>query len=105
MQSPLSKSRPHDGADGWRRIVDHGELSSEGPAALPPGTRIRVERLFALVDFVLPRARAEGKSHLTFAVGCTGGRHRSVYVARRLARHLVAAGEPEPVVEERDLPK
>jgi UPF0042 nucleotide-binding protein len=64
-----------------------------------------LERLFALVDFVAPRARAEGKSHLTFAVGCTGGRHRSVYVARRLARHLVAIGEPEPVVEERDLPK
>lgn len=60
-------------------------------------------RLFALVDFVLPRARAEGKSQLTFAVGCTGGRHRSVYVARRLARHLVEMGEPEPVVEERDL--
>jgi UPF0042 nucleotide-binding protein len=61
-------------------------------------------RLFALVDFVLPRVRAEGKSQLTLAVGCTGGRHRSVYVARRLARHLVAAGEPEPLVEERDLP-
>ena len=34
------------GADGWRIEIDHGEQVAEGPAALPPGTRIRVERLF-----------------------------------------------------------
>jgi DNA mismatch repair protein MutL len=34
------------GADGWRIEVDHGETAGEGPAALPPGTRVRVERLF-----------------------------------------------------------
>lgn len=34
------------GADGWRLTVDHGQLAGEGPAALPPGTCIRVERLF-----------------------------------------------------------
>ena len=62
-----------------------------------------LEKLFALVDFVMPRARAEGKSQLTFAIGCTGGRHRSVYVARRLARHLGEIGQPTPNVEERDL--
>src|SRR5688500_10346636 len=37
------------GADGWSRIVDNGRLEGEGPAALPPGTRIRVEELFARV--------------------------------------------------------
>jgi DNA mismatch repair protein MutL len=37
------------GADGWSRIVDNGALDGEGPAALPPGTRIRVEQLFARV--------------------------------------------------------
>ncbi|RJF92873.1 DNA mismatch repair endonuclease MutL [Sphingomonas cavernae] len=37
------------GADGWQRVVDNGRLESEGPAALPPGTRIRVERLFEKV--------------------------------------------------------
>jgi DNA mismatch repair protein MutL len=34
------------GADGWRIAIDHGEPTGEGPAALPPGTRIRVEGLF-----------------------------------------------------------
>src|SRR4051794_27411120 len=34
------------GADGWRVELDHGELVGEGPAALPPGTRIRIEGLF-----------------------------------------------------------
>ena len=37
------------GADGWYRRIDHGELVGEGPAALPPGTRIRVSNLFAKV--------------------------------------------------------
>ncbi|MFL6845814.1 MAG: DNA mismatch repair endonuclease MutL [Allosphingosinicella sp.] len=37
------------GSDGWSRIVDNGRLEGEGPAALPPGTRIRVEHLFARV--------------------------------------------------------
>lgn len=37
------------GADGWSRTVDNGELIAEGPAALPPGTRVRVEQLFARV--------------------------------------------------------
>jgi DNA mismatch repair protein MutL len=37
------------GADGWRIEIDHGEKIAEGPEALPPGTRIRVERLFEKV--------------------------------------------------------
>jgi DNA mismatch repair protein MutL len=37
------------GADGWKRIVDNGALDGEGPAALPPGTRVRVEALFSKV--------------------------------------------------------
>ncbi|WP_114951474.1 DNA mismatch repair endonuclease MutL [Sphingosinicella terrae] len=37
------------GADGWARIVDNGALVSEGPAALPPGTRVTVEQLFGRV--------------------------------------------------------
>ena len=41
-------SRPA-GQDGWNRTVDNGELVAEGPAALPPGTRVTVEQLFARV--------------------------------------------------------
>ena len=43
------ESRVRDADDGWRMVVDHGELVDEGPAALPPGTRVRVENLFAKV--------------------------------------------------------
>lgn len=43
------ESRPADAAQGWKRVIDHGETVSEGPAALPPGTRIRVEDVFARV--------------------------------------------------------
>ena len=37
------------GADGWRRVVDNGVVAAEGPAALPPGTRVRMEALFERV--------------------------------------------------------
>jgi DNA mismatch repair protein MutL len=37
------------GGDGWQRVVDHGALSEEGPVAMPTGTRVRVEQLFAKV--------------------------------------------------------
>ena len=43
------ESRTKGGADGWRRVVDHGAMIEEGPAALPPGTRVRVEHLFGAV--------------------------------------------------------
>ncbi|TCJ37395.1 DNA mismatch repair endonuclease MutL [Parafrankia sp. BMG5.11] len=43
------ESRPRGAAQGWRRTVDHGEVLEETPAALPPGTRVRVEQLFAKV--------------------------------------------------------
>lgn len=41
-----------------------------------------------MISFLLPHYRREGKSYLTIAVGCTGGKHRSVAVARELARRL-----------------
>ncbi len=40
------ESRQHDATQGWTRVVDHGALIADGPAALPPGTRVRVDRLF-----------------------------------------------------------
>ncbi len=44
-----------------------------------------IEQTKALFALLLPRYRDEGKSYLTVAIGCTGGRHRSVYVAERLS--------------------
>src|SRR3546814_9705453 len=47
---------------------------------------------------LLPRYRAEGKSYVTIAFGCTGGRHRSVHCAERVARTLRDAGHAPTVV-------
>jgi UPF0042 nucleotide-binding protein len=54
--------------------------------------RAFIDRLEALIGPLLPRFDAEGKSYLTIAVGCTGGRHRSVAVAEALADWLRKAG-------------
>jgi DNA mismatch repair protein MutL len=43
------ESRPHGASEGWRRMVDHGDLLADEPAAVPPGTRVRIEALFARV--------------------------------------------------------
>jgi UPF0042 nucleotide-binding protein len=48
--------------------------------------------LWRLLEPLLPRYEQEGKTYLTIAIGCTGGRHRSVYVAERLAAQLAAVG-------------
>ncbi len=47
-----------------------------------------LERSEGLLTFLLPRAEREGKAYLTVAVGCTGGRHRSVAVVQELAKRL-----------------
>ena len=67
--------RPLTGTDP--RIVDYinrdGELDEF------------YERLYPLIDYLLPRYLAEGKAHLVLGIGCTGGRHRSVAIAEHLA--------------------
>ncbi len=61
-----------------------------------------VERLEALLDVLVPGYVREGKAYLTIAVGCTGGRHRSVVVSEDLGRWFRARGLPV-AVEHRDL--
>lgn len=51
------------------------------------------DQLVQMMRLLLPRYRAEGKSYLTIAFGCTGGQHRSVYLAERLARTLADDGQ------------
>lgn len=53
-----------------------------------------MERLLALLLPLLPRYGQEGKSYLTVAIGCTGGKHRSVFIAELLAARLAEAGWP-----------
>jgi UPF0042 nucleotide-binding protein len=65
-------------------------------------TGVFLERLEGLLDVLIPGYLAEGKRYLTVAVGCTGGRHRSVVVAEEVARMLRARGLPV-AVEHRDV--
>lgn len=64
--------------------------------------RAFMDRLEALLEVVVPGYVAEGKSYLTVAVGCTGGRHRSVAVAEELGRSFAERGMPVTVAH-RDL--
>ncbi len=57
-----------------------------------PQTREIVEKLEEMIDYLLPYYIEEGKLSLTLAIGCTGGRHRSVAVASALHDYLVAKG-------------
>jgi UPF0042 nucleotide-binding protein len=50
------------------------------------------ERLHPLLDYLLPQYLSEGKAHLVVAIGCTGGRHRSVAIVQ----HLVDRYSPTP---------
>jgi len=61
-----------------------------------------LERLGSMLDLLLPAYRAEGKSYLSIAVGCTGGRHRSVAIAEQLGRWLGDRGV-RPRVTHRDV--
>ncbi len=67
-----------------------------------PGFKSFFENLAAMIVPLLPRFEREGKSYLTIAVGCTGGRHRSVYVAERVAA-LLAEHDRNVRVRHRDL--
>ena len=61
-----------------------------------------LERLKGLLDFLVPLYAAEGKSYLTVAIGCTGGKHRSVALAIELGEHLSGRGV-RAAVSHRDL--
>ena len=67
-----------------------------------PAYEATVGQIEALLLALLPRYRAEGKSYVTIAFGCTGGRHRSVHVAERVAQTLRSAGHA-PTVTHRNL--
>jgi UPF0042 nucleotide-binding protein len=67
-----------------------------------PETQEFVRRVVDLLDYTLPHYQREGKHYLTIALGCTGGRHRSVVLVEELARRLRAHGH-EVLVRHRDV--
>lgn len=68
-----------------------------------PATREFMDRLQDYLRFVMPYYVAEGKSYLTVAIGCTGGRHRSVMIAERLRRGLAGTKDITARVRHRDI--
>ena len=68
-----------------------------------PSTRRFVDALEEYVRFTLPYYVGEGKSYLTVAIGCTGGRHRSVMIAERLGTSLVGVADVNVRVKHRDI--
>ena len=64
-----------------------------------------LKKLYDMIDFLLPNYINEGKNQLVIAVGCTGGKHRSVTIARALYEHLEAVGEYGIRIDHRDIDK
>ena len=64
-----------------------------------------LKKLMDLLDFLIPRYEQEGKNQLVIAVGCTGGRHRSVTIAGEVFKRLTESGRYEVRLEHRDAGK
>ncbi|HWF51937.1 MAG TPA: RNase adapter RapZ [Solirubrobacteraceae bacterium] len=85
--------RPLTGTD--QRIVDY--IDRDG------ALEDFYDRLHPLLDYLLPQYLAEGKAHLVVAIGCTGGRHRSVAIAEHLAARYGGSSDYRVEVAHRDV--
>jgi len=90
----IDSLRPYDGRN---KEVDKYVMSD--PDSLP-----YLEKLFDLMSFSIPQYIDEGKAYLTVAIGCTGGRHRSVVVSERLGAFLTQSGY-RVLIQHRDVDK
>jgi RNase adapter protein RapZ len=90
-----AKLRPLTGLD--QRIVAYVNRDGELEAFY--------DRLFPLLDYLLPQYVREGKAHLVVGIGCTGGRHRSVVIAEALARRYGDGDDYLVEVTHRDIEK
>lgn len=68
-----------------------------------PETEKFLNHYLPLIDFLHPLYQKEGKAYLTIAVGCTGGRHRSVVTARKIFEHLNSNGVSRLGITHRDI--
>ena len=88
----VAELKPHSGLNpAVRDFVLNGE-----------GTRTFLTKYTDLLDFLIPMYQKEGKHYLTLAVGCTGGRHRSVYLVEKLSAAL-RSNWPHVLVHHREL--
>ena len=83
-------ANPH--YDALLRPMTGHDAAIAGYVAADPAFPAFWTRLTGFIEPLLPRYVAEGKKYLTIAVGCTGGRHRSVFVVEKLAAHLRQQG-------------
>lgn len=86
--------RPYDGRD---QAVQEFVMDD-------PRTKDFVVKLHDLIDFTLPHYRNEGKAYLNIAIGCTGGRHRSVTIANELGAFFKTKGY-RTIIDHRDVGK
>lgn len=96
LQNPfyVAELRIHSGLDeDVQRFIDKDERTS-----------VLLSKLSDLVEWTIPHYSNEGKAYLTIAIGCTGGRHRSVYIAERLGAYLRNAGV-RTLIDHRDVNK
>jgi UPF0042 nucleotide-binding protein len=70
--------KPHTGADP--AVVEY--MNSH------EATGQFLDHVYKFIDFLLPQYEKEGKSYVTISIGCTGGRHRSVFIANAIAEHV-----------------
>ena len=90
------------GAEGWQRVIDNVVLASEGPAGLPPGTRVRVEDLFARVPArrkFLRSARAEYAACLDTVRRLAMARPDIAFSVEHDGRRALATPNPESLPE------
>ena len=64
-----------------------------------------LEKIYDMLEFLIPNYVAEGKNQLVVAIGCTGGKHRSVTIAREIYNHFSAKEELGVKLEHRDIEK
>ena len=96
LQNPfyVAELRLHSGLDeDVQHYIDRDERTS-----------VLLQKLSDLVEWTIPHYSDEGKAYLTIAIGCTGGRHRSVYIAERLGAYLRDAGV-RTIIDHRDVNK
>lgn len=96
LQNPfyVAELRLHSGLDeDVQHYIDTDERTS-----------VLLQKLSDLVEWTIPHYSNEGKAYLTIAIGCTGGRHRSVYIAERLGAYLRDAGV-RTIIDHRDVNK